>query len=309
MRELRPLTPDRVGDLVGSCAPCTFWQTVPRNGHSDPERAARPAGRLGRDGHRRLGPARAHRLRRRTARWATSSSRPRGTSRGWPPSRPRRPTRRRSCSSRRSRPPEHAGRGLRKALVQAAAKDALRHRVRSLEAVAARPLAVSRHACVLDVRLPREGRLPGRTRPPGIPPPPDRPAHGRHAARRGSGSARACAGPGAGRAARARDATPAARATRTCSRPRLTALRDGTRPEHDGAQLGRCSADRCGRRSPAARAWSRGGGAGRRAAACRCGRCRPRRGRRAGARRRRPRRRGRGSGALASAAASPSWLR
>ena len=36
MRELRPLTPDRVGDLVGSCAPCTFWQTVPRNGHSDP---------------------------------------------------------------------------------------------------------------------------------------------------------------------------------------------------------------------------------------------------------------------------------
>src|SRR5829696_10355299 len=35
MRDLRPLTPDRVTDLVGTCAPCTFWQTVPRNG--DPE--------------------------------------------------------------------------------------------------------------------------------------------------------------------------------------------------------------------------------------------------------------------------------
>ena len=29
MRELRPLTPDSVADLVGACAPCTFWQTVP----------------------------------------------------------------------------------------------------------------------------------------------------------------------------------------------------------------------------------------------------------------------------------------
>src|SRR6476469_10262223 len=47
--------------------------------------------------------------------------------------------------------PEYAGRGLRKALVQSAAKDALRHRTRSLEAVAARQLAVSRHTCVLDV--------------------------------------------------------------------------------------------------------------------------------------------------------------
>src|SRR6478752_6026607 len=35
MRELLPLTPDVVGELVGGCAPCTFWQTVPRNGHSD----------------------------------------------------------------------------------------------------------------------------------------------------------------------------------------------------------------------------------------------------------------------------------
>ena len=33
MPDLRLLPPDRVGDLVGSCAPCTFWQTVPRNGH------------------------------------------------------------------------------------------------------------------------------------------------------------------------------------------------------------------------------------------------------------------------------------
>jgi hypothetical protein len=44
-----------------------------------------------------------------------------------------------------------AGRGLRKSLVQSAAKDALRRRSRSLDVVAARPLAVGRHSCVLDV--------------------------------------------------------------------------------------------------------------------------------------------------------------
>ena len=32
MRDLRPLTVDRVADLAGDSALCTFWQTVPRNG-------------------------------------------------------------------------------------------------------------------------------------------------------------------------------------------------------------------------------------------------------------------------------------
>lgn len=150
MRELRPLTPDRVADLVGTCAPCTFWQTVPRNGHSDPRAPVElltdwvetvtadwgPPGRIAYvdgepAGHVLLAPARHV---PRLAAFPTSPADPSTlmlvtamTSSG------------------------HADRGLRKALVQAAAKDALHHRSRSLEAVAARPLAVSRHTCVLDV--------------------------------------------------------------------------------------------------------------------------------------------------------------
>ena len=150
MRELRPLTPDRVADLVGSCAPCTFWQTVPRNGHSDPseplDRLAEwvesvtadwgPPGRIayvdGRPaGHVVVAPA------RHVARLAAF------------PTSPSDPSTLMLVTAVTT--PACAGRGLRKALVQSAAKDALRHRVRSLEAVAARPLAVSRHACVLDV--------------------------------------------------------------------------------------------------------------------------------------------------------------
>ncbi len=42
------------------------------------------------------------------------------------------------------------GRGLRKALVQTAAKDALKRGVRSLDVVASRPTARSPHACVLE---------------------------------------------------------------------------------------------------------------------------------------------------------------
>jgi GNAT superfamily N-acetyltransferase len=150
MRELRPLTPDRVADLVGSCAPCTFWQTVPRNGHSDPTEPLDlvaewvesvtadwgPPGRIayvdGRPaGHVVIAPA------RHVARLAAF------------PTSPSDPSTLMLVTAVTT--PECAGRGLRKALVQSAAKDALRHRVRSLEAVAARPLAVSRHACVLDV--------------------------------------------------------------------------------------------------------------------------------------------------------------
>lgn len=150
MRELRHLTPDRVGDLVGTCAPCTFWQTMPRNGHSDPREPLElladwvetvtedwgPPGRVayvdGRPaGHVVVAPA--HHVARLAA-FPTSPSDP-GTL---------------MLVTAVATLPD-AGRGLRKVLVQSAAKDALRHRMRSLDVVGARPLAVSRHACVLDV--------------------------------------------------------------------------------------------------------------------------------------------------------------
>ncbi len=150
MREFRPLTPDRVGDLVGTCAPCTFWQTVPSNGHSDPREPLEllaewvatvtsdwgPPGRIAYvdrvpAGHVILAPARHV---DRLAAFPTSPSDPSTLM---------------LVTAVTSR--EHPGRGLRKALVQSAAKDALRHRTRSLEAVAGRPLAVARHACVFDV--------------------------------------------------------------------------------------------------------------------------------------------------------------
>jgi len=150
MRELRPLTPDRVADLVGACSPCTFWQTVPRNGHSDPREPVAqladwvetvtadwgPPGHVAYvdgvpAGHVLLAPARHV---PRLAAFPTSPSDPSTL-----------------MLVTAVTDPAHADRGLRKALVQAAAKDALHHRVRSLEAVAARPLAVSRHSCVLDV--------------------------------------------------------------------------------------------------------------------------------------------------------------
>ena len=148
MRELRPLTPDLVGDLVGACAPCTFWQTVPRNGHSGPreplellsewvETVTADWGSPGRvayvdgqpAGHVLLAPARHV---PRLAAFPTSPSDP-------------------STLMLLTAVTTPAHPALRKTLVQAAAKDALAHRVRSLEAVGARPLAVSRHACVLDV--------------------------------------------------------------------------------------------------------------------------------------------------------------
>lgn len=147
-RELRPLTPGLVGDLVGACAPCTFWQTVPRNGHSGPheplellaewvETVTSDWGSPGRVayldgqpvGHVLFAPARYV---PRLAAFPTSPS---------------------DLSTlmlvTAVTTPEHSA--LRKTLVQAAAKDALTHRARSLEAVGARPLAVSRHGCVLDV--------------------------------------------------------------------------------------------------------------------------------------------------------------
>lgn len=150
MRELRPLTPDRVGDLVGLCAPCTFWQTVPRNGHRDdrepldlladwvetvsaewgpPGSIAYVDGKPA--GHVLVAPARHV---PRLAAFPTSPSDPSTLM---------------LVTAVTVQP--YAGRGLRKVLVQSAAKDALRHRMRSLEVVGARPLAVSKHTCVLDV--------------------------------------------------------------------------------------------------------------------------------------------------------------
>ncbi|MCU1536298.1 MAG: GCN5-related N-acetyltransferase [Humibacillus sp.] len=145
MPDLRALTPDRVGDLVGDCAPCTFWQTVPHHGH----REARdpldvltawveevcadwgPPGRVVYDagvpvGHVVLAPAR---LVPRLAAFATAPSDPATV----------------MLLAATTRDP-----GLRKTLVHAAAKDVLRQGGRALDVVAARPVALGRHACVLE---------------------------------------------------------------------------------------------------------------------------------------------------------------
>ncbi|WP_076262993.1 GNAT family N-acetyltransferase [Intrasporangium flavum] len=159
-RELLPLTPERVGDLVGSCAPCTFWQTVPHNGHGRPTDPLEllaawveqvtadwgPPGRVayvdGRAvGHVVVAPARHV---PRLAAFPTS------------PSDPATLMLVTAVTGDPAGAVDGAGRGgkaLRKVLVQAAAKEALNHRVRALDVVAARPLAVHRHACVLEAHL------------------------------------------------------------------------------------------------------------------------------------------------------------
>lgn len=151
MRDLRPLTVDRVPDLdLGDGSdPCTFWQTVPHNGRGPAKPPIDlltewvrqvssdwgPPGRIvyvdGRPiGSMLLAPARHV---PRLVAFATAPSDPAtlmlvtvqvaGT---------------------------HRGEGLRKALVQAAVKDALRHRVRSIDVIGARPLAVGKDPCVLE---------------------------------------------------------------------------------------------------------------------------------------------------------------
>lgn len=148
-REVRALTADRVADLLAPCAPCTFWQTVPHNGHRrDPDPLTLladwvrevtedwgPPGRViyvdGQPvGHVVIAPARYV---PRLAAFATGPSDPATlmlvTAGVTEPSR---------------------GRGLLKVLVQAAAKDALRHRARSLDAIGARPAALRHHPCILE---------------------------------------------------------------------------------------------------------------------------------------------------------------
>jgi len=149
VRDLRPLTVDRVADLAGDSALCTFWQTVPRNGDilprepldlltdwvrevtvnwGAPGRIAyvddRPVG------HVLLVPARYV---PRLAAFPTTPSDPATL----------------MLVTVRINADEH-GRGLRKVLVQAAVKEALRHRERSIEVIAARPQAVGKHPCVLE---------------------------------------------------------------------------------------------------------------------------------------------------------------
>jgi hypothetical protein len=157
MPDLRLLTPDRVGDLVGSCAPCTFWQTLPHNGHTGHNGSADahadldllahwvgqvtddwgPPGRIayadGRPvGHVVLAPTR---LVPRLAAFATAPSDPAAV----------------MLVTAVTAPEANGdGRGLLKLLLQTAAKDALKGHVRSLDVIASRPSAVAPHACVLE---------------------------------------------------------------------------------------------------------------------------------------------------------------
>ncbi len=152
MREFRALTPDRVTDLSGPCAPCSFWQTVPHNGHvvePDPlvllanwvKEVTEDWGPPGRivyvddvpSGYVLMAPA------RHVPRLAAFST---------APSDPSTLMLLTTCAD-----PARAPRGLRKALIQQAAKDALRHKLRSIEAIGARPVAVRRHPCVLEVEV------------------------------------------------------------------------------------------------------------------------------------------------------------
>ncbi len=159
-RELLPLTPERARDLVGPCAPCTFWQTVPHNGHGRPadpidllgdwvEQVTADWGPPGRVayvdglavGHVIVAPARHV---PRLAAFPTSPADPATL----------------MLVTMMTADPRGAvdsvlrgGKALRKTLVQAAAKEALNHRARSLDVVAARPLAVHRHTCVLEAHL------------------------------------------------------------------------------------------------------------------------------------------------------------
>lgn len=157
MREFRALTPDRVADLTGPCAPCSFWQTVPHNGHvmePDPlvlltdwvRQVTEDWGPPGEvvyvddvpQGYVLLAPARHV---PRLAAFATA------------PSDPSTLMLLTTCTD-----PAGSHRDLRKTLVQHAAKEALRHKARSIESIGAKPAAIRRHPCVLEVEaLERSG--------------------------------------------------------------------------------------------------------------------------------------------------------
>jgi GNAT superfamily N-acetyltransferase len=158
-RELLVLTPDRVADLLGPCAPCTYWQTMPHNGHRecpDPlglladwvdevTRDWGPPGRVayvdGRPiGHVIIAPARHV---PRLAAFAASPSDPS----------------RLMLVTVGIAPGVHE-KGLRRALVRTAAKEALQHRERSLTAIGSRlpasgdgRVSAPGHPCIVDVAL------------------------------------------------------------------------------------------------------------------------------------------------------------
>ncbi|HET7397499.1 MAG TPA: N-acetyltransferase [Intrasporangium sp.] len=150
MAELRAVTPDRVADLLSGCAPCTFWQTLPSNGHvsaDDPlETLADWVARVGSD----WGPP---------GRIAYVDGEPAGyvlvaPARHVPrlaafPTAPADPATVMLLTA--AVPRRNPGTALRKALVQAAAKEAARHRARAIEAIGARALARAPHGCVLQV--------------------------------------------------------------------------------------------------------------------------------------------------------------
>ncbi|MDC5696124.1 GNAT family N-acetyltransferase [Intrasporangium calvum] len=149
MRDLRPLTVDRVADLAGDSALCTFWQTVPRNGAVV---TREPVDLL------------ADWVREVTADWgppgrvAYVDGRPAGNvliapARHVPrlaafPTAPSDPSTLMLLTVRVNA--DLQGRGLRKVLVQGAVKEALQHRARSIDVIGARPTAVRRHPCVLE---------------------------------------------------------------------------------------------------------------------------------------------------------------
>ncbi len=154
--DLRLLTADRTGDLVGPCAPCVFWQTVPHNGHGVAPDADvllaewvatvaddwGPPGRVAYlddqpVGHLLLAPARHV---PRLAAFPTS------------PSDPSTLMLLTACVAQDAGASlDRTGAGLRKTLVRAAAKDALSRGCRAIEVIGARPAAVDRHPCVLRV--------------------------------------------------------------------------------------------------------------------------------------------------------------
>jgi hypothetical protein len=150
MRDLRVLTRERVGDLTGPCAPCSFWLTVPHNGHvpePDPlellgdwvDQVTREWGPPGRvlyiddvpSGYALLAPARY------VPRLAAFPTAPSDGSTLMLLT---------ACAETSDK-----SRGLRKTLLQAAAKDALRHKARAVSAIGARPVVANRHPCVLGV--------------------------------------------------------------------------------------------------------------------------------------------------------------
>ncbi|GAA6525637.1 GNAT family N-acetyltransferase [Intrasporangium sp. DVR] len=149
MRDLQPLTVDRVADLAGDSALCTFWQTVPSNGSLVTREPQDILAEWVRDVTAEWGPP---------GRIAYVDGRPAGSMLLAParyvprlaafPTAPADPSTLMLITVRVNG--DMQGHGLRKVLVQAAVKEALRHRVRSIDVIAARPAAVRKHPCVLE---------------------------------------------------------------------------------------------------------------------------------------------------------------